>query len=133
MCDVVNSGQLLGLQEALVSQLIAMTVPCYLNGCCSFSIYNINYTCSTTPPQDKVVAYFNQPSVQKAIHAPRKTFQFCNGSLVAYLEQELVIPPAYSIMPAILESGIPIHLYSGGYDLLLNHIGTELVIQNMTW
>lgn len=36
-------------------------------------------------------------------------------------------------MPAILENGIPIHLYSGGYDLLLNHIGTELAIQNMTW
>ena len=25
------------------------------------------------------------------------------------------------------------HLYSGDYDFLLNHLGSELTIQNMTW
>ena len=52
---------------------------------------------------------------------------------MASLSEEFVAPPAYSIMPAILDAGISIHIYSGDRDFLFNHIGTELIIQNMTW
>ncbi|MCJ1348723.1 hypothetical protein MMC31_006956 [Peltigera leucophlebia] len=98
-----------------------------------FNMYNINYTCGSAPPTERVEAYFNRLSVQKAIHAPNKTFQLCNNSVQNELGTELVQPPAYSVMPTILEQGVPINIYSADYDFLFNHIGTELAIQNMTW
>jgi carboxypeptidase C (cathepsin A) len=33
----------------------------------------------------------------------------------------------------VTEHNISVHVYSGDNDLLLNHLGTELVLQNMTW
>lgn len=99
----------------------------------SFNIYNVDYGCEDTVPTAEFEAYFNQPSVQHAIHASPTKFGACNGSLLALLPEESVPPPAYSIMPAILDAGVSIHLYSGDRDFLFNHIGTELMIQNMTW
>ncbi|KAL2055521.1 hypothetical protein ABVK25_004329 [Lepraria finkii] len=59
---------------------------------------------------------------------------YCNNNTVLdTLSWEYVEPPAYWITPAILEAGIGIHIYSGDYDFLPNHLGTELAIQNMTW
>lgn len=36
-------------------------------------------------------------------------------------------------MPTILEQGLPVHIYSGDWDFLLNHWGSEVAVQNMTW
>lgn len=99
----------------------------------SWSVYDINYRCDSALSLDSFVNYFNKPSVQAAIHAPAKPFQACNDTLLRFLTEEFVQPPADFILPAILERGISIHIYSGDHDFLLNHIGTELVIQNMTW
>ncbi|KAL4873188.1 hypothetical protein BDV12DRAFT_160548 [Aspergillus spectabilis] len=33
----------------------------------------------------------------------------------------------------ITSHNISLHIYSGKYDIPLNHHGTELVLQNMTW
>lgn len=109
-----------------------ITKPLYLTFC-SFSQYNINYTCGTVPSEVALEAYLNLPSVQKAIHAPTKKFETCNNTLLSTLSLETITPPAYSIMPAILKQNIKIHIYSADYDFLFNHIGTELMIQNMTW
>ncbi|KAA6410377.1 MAG: serine carboxypeptidase [Lasallia pustulata] len=98
-----------------------------------FSVYNIEYICANFPSTTPFTEYLSLPGVREAIHAPNKTFADCNVTILDTLALELVTPPAYSLIPSILEAGIPIHLYSGDYDLLLNHIGTELVIQNMTW
>ena len=99
----------------------------------SFNMYNIDYNCENAPSIVDFEAYFNRPSVRDAIHVFPKEFAACNTSLLATLSQEFVTPPAYFIMPAILDAGVSIHLYSGNFDFLLNHIGTELTIQNMTW
>lgn len=98
-----------------------------------FSPYNIVYNCTNAPDINPYVNYFNDPGVRKAIHAPNKTFEDCNITVYNTLYQELVEPPAYNIMPAILAANISIHIYSGDYDFLLNHFGSELAIQNMTW
>lgn len=71
--------------------------------------------------------------MKAAIHAPDKAALSCNRTIDTTLVQELVDPPAYSIIPSIIEHGIEVHIYSSEYDFLINHIGTELVIQNMTW
>lgn len=96
-------------------------------------MYNINYTCDSAPPTQRIEVYFNRPSVQKVIHAPNKNYQLCNMSVRYELGRELVQPPAYSVMPTILEQGFLLNIYSADYDFLFNHIGTELAIQNMTW
>jgi len=98
-----------------------------------FSPYNVKYECVNAPDATDFVNYLNLPAVRRAIHAPNKTYEDCNATVYRPLVQELIEPPAYKIMPAILEAGIKIHIYSGNDDLLLNHFGTELSIQNMTW
>jgi len=37
------------------------------------------------------------------------------------------------LLPNLLESGIPIVLFSGAEDLICNHVGTEELINNMVW
>lgn len=37
------------------------------------------------------------------------------------------------ILPTLLESGIPVTLFSGAEDLICNHVGTEELINNMVW
>lgn len=116
----------------------------------SFNPYNIHYTCATTPDTTSFVDYvsppfslhpykppnphqLNLPAIKHAIHAPVKPFRLCNNTVLSTLLQELVTPPAYSIMPAILKQGLPVHIYSGDWDFLLNHWGSEMAVQNMTW
>lgn len=96
-------------------------------------MYNVLSNCKNLPNVTTFTDYLSLPGVRKAIHAPNKSFASCNSTIFATLSVEKVQPPAYSVIPSILEAGIPVHLYSGDYDLLFNHWGTELVIQNMTW
>ncbi|MDI1487210.1 MAG: hypothetical protein OHK93_006479 [Ramalina farinacea] len=98
-----------------------------------FDIYNIENTCASASNSDHYTAYLNAAAVKAAIHAPSKQYQECNVTVNTQLLQEFVEPPAYNILPAILGEGIKVHLYSGDYDFLLNHLGSELAIQNMTW
>ena len=104
-----------------------------LNNIQSFNIYNIAYNCQNTPDTTDFANWLNLPTTKAAIHAPNKTYEMCNATIEMTLESELVQPPTYSILPAILDAGIQVHLYSGDYDFLVDHYGTELVIQNMTW
>ena len=99
----------------------------------SFDVYNIDHNCQTRTRVEGIIAYFNKPAVKAAIHAPNKTIVACNDTVLQTLSPEDVVAPAHSIIPKILEQGIAVHIYSGDYDALLNHIGTALVIQNMTW
>ncbi|KAI9874851.1 MAG: hypothetical protein M1830_009184 [Pleopsidium flavum] len=98
-----------------------------------FSVYNTAYNCQNTPTDTAFVNYLNLPSVRTAIHAANKTWASCNNTILDALSTELVTPPAYSILPYLLNRGLCVHVYSGDQDFLLNHIGTELIIQNMTW
>ncbi|KAL8711618.1 MAG: hypothetical protein Q9220_004028 [cf. Caloplaca sp. 1 TL-2023] len=99
-----------------------------------FDPYNIKYSCSDKRDTSPFVTYLNRPSVKKAIHAPpQKKFEECNTTVFGIETAELVTPPAYSIVPEILGRGVKVHLYSGEWDALVNHWGTELVVQNMTW
>lgn len=101
----------------------------------SFSVYNIAATCPSANPNTTFPAttYLNLPAVRTAIHAANKTWEVCNATILDTLSSELVMPPAYNILPRLLGKGVCVHLYSGDQDFLLDHIGTELVVQNMTW
>ncbi|KAL8704924.1 MAG: hypothetical protein Q9201_001919 [Fulgogasparrea decipioides] len=98
-----------------------------------FNPYNIQSTCNENPDTSGATHWLNQPAVRAAIHAPKKTWQECNDRVFKTQSLEHVTPPAYGILPELLGRGVKVHVYSGGLDAVLNHRGTELVLQNMTW
>ncbi|KAL8895795.1 MAG: hypothetical protein Q9207_008007, partial [Kuettlingeria erythrocarpa] len=107
------------------------TALAYLNsthGC--FNPYNVHYTCQERLEDYDSASWLNQPGVKKAIHALQKEYQECNETILE--TTELPEPPAYEVLPELLAKGVKVHVYSGDWDLLLNHWGTELVLQNMT-
>ncbi|KAL8685323.1 MAG: hypothetical protein Q9224_005862, partial [Gallowayella concinna] len=98
-----------------------------------FDPYNIHATCHDNGSSAAATTYWlNQPSVRSAIHAPDKTIQECNNTVFETLSKELVEPPAYRVLPEVLEEGVKVHIWSGDLDALVNHWGTEVVVQNMT-
>ncbi|KAK2743587.1 hypothetical protein FQN55_007185 [Onygenales sp. PD_40] len=126
------------------------------NSC--FNIYNIKYDCTTLNPLDQLTAYLNRADVQAALNIPQPTnsasmttspatinstnnaypypFQPCNNQILHSLLSPLnhPTPPAYSIIPDLITThNISTHIYHGQLDLLVNHLGVELVLQNMTW
>ncbi|KAK3171100.1 hypothetical protein OEA41_003184 [Lepraria neglecta] len=80
---------------------------------------------SSSPDTTDFVNYLNLSVVRQANHAPNKSYADCDSTVLDTLSLGYVEPPAYSIMPAILEAGIGIHIYSGDYDFLLNHLGVS--------
>lgn len=102
-----------------------------------FNAYSINVDCSNPLySDDAFTAHLNMPAVKAAIHAPAElSYMQCNSTLQAELtaHTQRSVPPAYFILPSLLAGGIKVHLWSGTADYILNHIGTELAIQNMTW
>ena len=113
--------------------LLSYLCDCNADARTSWDEDNIAYTCATRPNLLPATNYFNKPTVRSAIHAPDKDLTACNTTVQNTLDVEDVVPPAFAIIPSILEQGVKVNIYSGEYDFLLPHIGTELVIQNMTW
>ncbi|KAI9676755.1 MAG: hypothetical protein M1829_002850 [Trizodia sp. TS-e1964] len=149
--QLVNSSICEGYIPPLTPELVRQEIDakCYdgSTGCATFTtatdylratrpcwnIYNVATDCSNGLDQVSGANWLNKPSVKSAIQAPlNKTFEYCNATVQSKLAFELVRPPVYDILPSLL-SLMPVHIYSGQYDLILNHIGTELAIQNMTW
>lgn len=108
-----------------------------------FDIYNIKHDCNTVNPQDLVADYFSRPDVQAALNIPSASnnvsstpFTPCNLEIQRALTEPTRIPtpPAYHILPDLLTNkNISTHIYQGENDMLINHLGIELVLQNMTW
>ncbi|PLB38911.1 putative serine carboxypeptidase [Aspergillus candidus] len=105
-----------------------------------FDIYDINNDCNTIDPLPLQATYFSRPDVQKALNLPpapgstSREYSPCNKTILDTLLAEQPTPPAYNLLPRIAtKHNLPVHVYSGEYDMLINHIGTELALQNMTW
>lgn len=96
--------------------------------------YNIDIGCANTYNANAgFTAYLNLPAVQKAVHLPHTVdYSTCNYEAFNDFNRN-VEPPAYFILPSFVAKGIKVHIYNGALDFLLPHIGTDLVIQNMTW
>ncbi|KMU88657.1 hypothetical protein CIHG_06598 [Coccidioides immitis H538.4] len=86
--------------------------------------------------------YLNRADVQAALNVlPSKSgtphrFETCNQTIIDSLLSPSIqpTPPTESILPSILATyKIPIHIYQGQLDMVINHIAVELVLQNMTW
>ncbi|KAJ5915120.1 Carboxypeptidase [Penicillium verhagenii] len=101
-----------------------------------FSIYDLTSDCTTVNPLPLMEEYFSREDVQEALHiAESGTYAACNDTILATLTgSEFVEPPEYAILPSLVTThNVSLHIYNGQMDMLINHIGTELSIQNMTW
>lgn len=112
------------------------------NNC--FDQYDISNGCDKISQFPILANYFGRADVQAALNIPPPStdspahYSACSNNILAALtlSETATIPtsPTFSILPSILNNGsIAVHVYSGEYDFLLNHFGTELVLQNMTW
>jgi carboxypeptidase D len=149
-CDFTNGTQT-PAQVAYIIDGTSLSDGCYGN-CASFeaaynyfadapgrcfNAYNIDVDCnSALYSDDAFVAYLNLAAVKATIHVPADfTYMQCSTAIFAALSThaQRSVPPAYFIIPALLAAGIRVNIWSGSVDYLLNPLGTELAIQNMTW
>ncbi|KAK2749605.1 hypothetical protein FQN57_005827 [Myotisia sp. PD_48] len=106
-----------------------------------FNLYNIRYNCATPNPIPAMEAYLSRADVQTALNLNQRgnqtnPFKSCNQSIMKTLfsPANRPTPPAYHLLPELLETHkLPVHIYQGQLDMLINNIGVELVLQNMTW
>lgn len=124
--------------EAILQKVLDVTKK---DGKCT-NMYDIrlndNYpSCGMAWPPDltKVTPYLRRQDVIDAIHInpdKRTGWTECTGA-VSHAFRASHSKPAINIVPEILESGIPILLFSGAKDYICNHLGTEDMIANMKW
>ncbi|KAJ5673856.1 Carboxypeptidase [Penicillium macrosclerotiorum] len=101
-----------------------------------WDVYDIHHDCSTVNAMALIAKYFSRSDVQEALHVRgRGNYTACNSTILeTLLAAPSVVPPAYTLLPSLVtDYNISLHIYNGEWDMLLNHIGTELSIQNMTW
>lgn len=102
-----------------------------------FQSYNVDEVGSTHLYFDaNFTNYLNRTDVKTAIHAPSNvTWESCSFLVRWGMKQSLLdtAPPSYDVVPTLLSNGVKVNIFSGKLDFLLPHLGSELVIQNMTW
>jgi carboxypeptidase D len=93
-------------------------------------------SCGMNWPPDlaNVTPYLHRPDVIRALHinSDKKTgWQECNGAVSANFGAHNS-EPTIKFLPELLKE-VPITLFSGDRDLICNHLGTESLIENMSW
>ncbi|KAJ5339158.1 hypothetical protein N7452_005886 [Penicillium brevicompactum] len=103
-------------------------------GC--YDVYDISHDCSSISALPLLAEYFSRADVQTALHVhDNGPYSACNSTILAtLLAAESPVPPEYFLLPSLItQHNISLHLYSGEWDMLINHLGAELSLQNMTW
>ncbi|CAM9145038.1 unnamed protein product, partial [Ectocarpus fasciculatus] len=86
------------------------------------------------PGKDKVEAYLNRAEVRKALHVAPGIQKF----------QECTDPPYHALaqhdgagvvkeLQDLLDKKIKVLMFSGQYDIICNHVGTEKVLSLLNW
>lgn len=87
------------------------------------------------PPDLKALTpYLRRPAVLRALHVSDKRntgWQECNGAVGSAFRSEKS-KPADELLPDLV-SQVPVLFFSGAEDLICNHMGTELMIDNLEW
>ncbi|CAF1233876.1 unnamed protein product [Adineta steineri] len=86
------------------------------------------------PPDKKYLTfYLRRQDVMSSIHIHDKKVEWtqCSSSVHKTFTAD-ISKPSITLLPDLLQQ-IPIILYSGEYDLICNHWGTEAIIDSMTW
>lgn len=93
-------------------------------------------SCGMNWPPDltDVTPYLRRPDVVQALHinSDKKTgWQECNGAVSGHFRAKNS-KPAVQFLPELIEQ-IPVLLFSGDKDFICNHVGTEAMIENLSW
>lgn len=93
-------------------------------------------SCGMNWPPDltEVTPYLRRPDVIKAlnINSDKKTgWSECNGAVSGHFRAKNS-EPTVKFLPDLLAQ-VPILLFSGDKDFICNHVGTEAMIENMSW
>ncbi|KAH7084911.1 pheromone-processing carboxypeptidase KEX1 [Paraphoma chrysanthemicola] len=93
-------------------------------------------SCGMNWPPDltDVTPYLRRPDVIQAlnINSDKKTgWSECNGAVSGHFRAKNS-EPTVKFMPELLAQ-VPVLLFSGDKDFICNHMGTEAMIENMSW
>ncbi|KAI0352504.1 alpha/beta-hydrolase [Trametes cingulata] len=78
--------------------------------------------------------YFDREEVKRAIHAPLNvTWAECSDIDVFTRGGDRSLPPAFTVLPSVIEKSERAVIVHGLADFILIAEGTRIVIQNMTW
>ncbi|KAJ5786950.1 uncharacterized protein N7503_012162 [Penicillium pulvis] len=75
--------------------------------------------------------YFNQTTVQQALHVPITDYSVCGGDI--FPNGDGSVPSALGPLPSVIERTNNVLLGHGWFDYLLFMNGSLATIQNMTW
>ena len=94
-------------------------------------------SCGMNWPPDltTVTPYLRRDDVTAALHInkdKRTGWTECSGAVSANFRASRS-KPSIQFLPSILESSVPILLFSGAKDLICNHLGTESLINTLSW
>lgn len=87
------------------------------------------------PDLHYMTPYLRRPDVATALnlnHDKTTGWQECANAVSQSFRADHSLP-SIRLLPELIESGIPILLFSGDKDLICNHLGTEQLIHNMKW
>lgn len=87
------------------------------------------------PDLETVRLYLRRSDVVEALNVdPTKIpgWEECSGAVSSTFNADNSVP-SVQLLPGLLESEIPVLLFSGDKDAVCNHIGTEEFIHNMRW
>lgn len=93
-------------------------------------------SCGMNWPPDlaDVTPYLRRPDVIQALHinSDKKTgWQECNGAVSGHFRAKNS-KPSVQFLPELIEQ-VPVLLFSGDKDFICNHVGTEAMIENLSW
>lgn len=94
----------------------------------------VHNTRSFPPGRDIVEKYLNRNDVKQALHAtstPNKYVECADPPFYALSHQDGL--GVSSELTYVLNSNIRVLIYSGQYDIVCNHIGTEKVLNSLLW
>ncbi|KAJ3314363.1 hypothetical protein HDU76_002418 [Blyttiomyces sp. JEL0837] len=102
--------------------------------------YNVDHVCTDTKARDDSLSTFlNNPEVRKSLHVnvhvdsngnPIPWTQ-CSDSVGFFLDDSSYM--SYTIIPDLLNRGLPIVIYNGDRDSVCNYVGEEAILDSLTW
>ena len=102
-------------------------------------MYSVDGGGSSWPPGlDAVGTYLNNPSVRAAIHANNTlgmvvTWVECSDVVNAFLEHEDLVSVKHLLPGFIDQHQMRLLFYSGQFDLICNHVGTDMFLDTLQW
>ncbi|RDW61097.1 carboxypeptidase-2 [Coleophoma cylindrospora] len=132
----------LGQCEAILQDILSVTQTKASDGSSQcYNMYDIRLkdsypSCGMNWPPDlvRVTPYLRRSDVLDALHitpGKRTGWTECNGAVGGAFRAKNSAP-AVQLLPELIAQ-VPTVLFSGGEDLICNHIGTEELISNLEW